>query len=177
MKNQDIKNKIVNNANDLINGKYKNIILGVGLPLLLLSVLEKRQFMIMSENGAIGMSAQKRDGHVIDAGRNIISLRSGGCILDSVQSFALIRSGRIDIAIVGALEVDRFGNIACHSAQGRLFGYGGAIDIYHGARKVMVMMRHYNHKRESKFVEKLTLPMTAAHVVNFLVTEKISYVF
>lgn len=144
---------------------YKTIILGVGLPIGLLPMLDNG-FTVVSESGVIGMLPGGSRPDIIDAGRNMVGVKPGGAVLDSVSMFALIRSGRVDAAVVGALQVDYLGSIAAHKGDGRMFGMGGAVDIYFGVKKVIAAVE------SAKLVHSLSLPVTATEAVDVVVTEK-----
>lgn len=147
----------------------RTVLLGVGPALAALPFFAGSGVVVLSENGIVGMESAGVgvDASLIDAGRNRVALAPGGAMVDSVDMFSLIRSGRLDAAVVGALEVDRSGAIAAHMGGGdRLFGYGGAMDIYGGAKKVIAAVQ------DRKLVERLSLPATARAVVNVVITEK-----
>jgi len=155
------KQKICRAAAELVKD-CRSVILGVGISAGVLNYLDDG-VTVICENGLIGMVPGVG---CVDAGRGEVGISPGGAIIDSCAMFGLIRSGRLDAAVISALQVDRAGNIAAHSTGKRLFGYGGAIDIYFGAHQVIAAIQHW------KFVDKLTLPITTERAVNIVVTEK-----
>lgn len=159
-----VKEIIAENAAKLVESN-DIVILGIGIPTLCLKYIYM-DAIVISENGVIGISPNNIKKNIIDAGRNNVGLKSGGGLFDSSTAFEIIRGGRLDKGIVGALEVDYNGNIACHSGNDRLFGYGGALDIYTGAKKVIATVQHF------KFKKLLGLPESAHTVVDIVVTEK-----
>jgi len=143
------------------------IILGAGAPCFCLHFLH-REFDVIFESGIIRAGVKKHN-NVIDASRNSIGVSSGYSIVDSFEMFTLIRSGRIKTAILGALEVSVDGDVACHSAIGRVWGFGGALDIYRSVKEKIFIVP------EKRFVEKLTIPVTMKQVANVVVTEERVY--
>jgi acetate CoA/acetoacetate CoA-transferase beta subunit len=128
-----------------------------------------------SENGIIGFGAAPPDGmedpHLTDAGGGFISAAPGAISFDSAMSFALIRGGHVDMTVLGGLQVDASGRLANWSVPGKLVpGMGGAMDLVTGAKKVIVAMQH-TAKEQSKIVQELSLPPTAARSVSLIVTE------
>jgi len=143
------------------------VILGAGIPAKCLTFLNEKDCWVIYETGVIGASGYSGETvSLIDASREKIGLRDGGSIFDSSLIFSLIRSGRIKNAILGALEVDRAGNVACHATHTRFWGFGGALDIYSFVeRKIFVIP----HKR---FVDTLSIPVSGKHIADTVVTEK-----
>jgi 3-oxoacid CoA-transferase subunit B/acetate CoA/acetoacetate CoA-transferase beta subunit len=149
--------------------------LGIGIPTLVSEYIpEGIDVVFQAENGAIriGPAPAAPDLKCIGAGGRIISLLPGGSFMASDTSFGLIRGGHVDATVLGALEVDRNGNIANWMVPGKSVpGMGGAMDLVVGAKKVYVAMTHVTKKGESKILEKCTLPLTAAGVVTMIFTE------
>lgn len=150
--------------------------LGIGLPTLVASfVPEGLSVAFQSENGIIGFGAPPPEGmedpHLTDAGGGFISALPGAASFDSATSFALIRGGHLDMAVLGGLQVDGDGRLANWMVPGKLIpGMGGAMDLVAGAKRVVVAMQHAA-KGQSKIVPTLTLPATAARRVSLVVTE------
>jgi len=150
--------------------------LGIGLPTLVASyVPEGVSVAFQSENGIIGFGAPPPEGmedpHLTDAGGGFISALPGAMSFDSATSFALIRGGHLDMTVLGGLQVDASGRLANWMVPGKLVpGMGGAMDLVVGAKRVIVAMQHAA-KGQSKIVESLTLPPTAARRVSLVVTE------
>ena len=137
--------------------------------------------VIQSENGMIGMGpapeAGKEDRDLINAGGKHVTACKGASFFDSSMSFAIIRGGHVDVAVLGALEIDEAGNLASHMVPGKMVsGMGGAMDLAVGAKKIIVSTLHTNGNgtgvKQPKILKKLTLPTTAAGVVDLIVTEK-----
>ncbi|MGJ0532229.1 3-oxoacid CoA-transferase subunit B [Methylocystis sp.] len=161
-------------ALELRDGMLVN--LGIGLPTLVARFIPKGMSVAMqSENGLIGFSAPPPDGmenrDLIDAGGGLIMSLPGAASFDSATSFALIRGGHVDMAVLGALQVDAAGRLASWMIPGKFTpGMGGAMDLVAGAKRVIIAMQHVA-KSEPKIVETLTLPPTAARRVSLIVTE------
>ena len=153
---------------DLVN-------LGIGLPTLVANyVPEDIDVWIDSENGVIGLSGtpEEPDLNLVDASGAPAALRPGGCCFDSFTSFGLIRGGHVAFTILGAYEVDQEGNLANWTVPGKTTaGMGGAMDLVSGARQVLVTMTHTDKDGNPKILEKCTLPLTAAHEVDYIITE------
>ena len=161
-------------AKELRSGMLVN--LGIGLPTLVSKyVPDNISVAFQSENGIIGFGAAPPDGmedpHLTDAGGGFISAAPGAISFDSAMSFALIRGGHVDMTVLGGLQVDASGRLANWSVPGKLVpGMGGAMDLVTGAQKVIVAMQH-TAKEQSKIVQELSLPPTAARSVSLIVTE------
>jgi len=161
-------------ALELRDGMLVN--LGIGLPTLVARFVPKGvSVAFQSENGLIGFSAPPPEGMVnrdlIDAGGGFIMSLPGAASFDSATSFALIRGGHVDMAVLGALQADSAGRLASWMIPGKFTpGMGGAMDLVAGARRVIVAMQHAA-KGEPKIVETLTLPPTASRRVSLIVTE------
>lgn len=163
-------------AQELRSGMLVN--LGIGLPTMIPSVLPANmQVSFHSENGFVGMGAplpdETPDYDVIDAGGTACQLLPGAACFDSLLSFALVRGGHLDLAILGAFEVDVAGNLANWMIPGRLTpGMGGAMELAQKARRVLVVSRHVDKRGRGKLVERCTLPLTARGCVDTLITER-----
>lgn len=153
------------------------VTLGIGLPTLVANYIPKDMHVFLqSENGILGagemLHPQEADKRISDAGGNLVSIRNGGCFFDSLTSFSMIRGGHINVTVLGGLQVDGEGNLANWLVPGKMAsGMGGAMDLVVGAQKVIVAMEH-TAKGEAKILKKCTLPLTATHEVDLIVTEK-----
>ncbi len=162
-------------AQELENGDV--VTLGIGLPTEVANyVPEDVQVMFHSENGLIGVGKKPTPGqvnpHITNAGGIPVDIVDGASAFDSVMSFTMIRGGHIDATVLGALQVDQEGNIANWMVPGVFTpGMGGAMDLVVGAKKVIVAMEHLS-KNQIKIVKKCTLPLTAAHEVDLIITER-----
>lgn len=162
-------------AAELKDGDVVN--LGIGIPTLVSNYLpEGVEIVLHAENGMVNAggkpSAENADPfHVVDAGGSPASIMPGGSFIGSSMSFSLIRGGHIDCTILGALEVDQYGNLANWIIPGKKVpGMGGAMDLVVGAKKVIVAMEH-TAKGSHKILEKCTLPLTAEKCVDMIITE------
>ena len=155
---------------DLVN-------LGIGMPTQVANhIPEGIEIQLQSENGFIGIgptpSAEEWDHDVVNAGGQPASILPGGCTFDSCMSFGLIRGGHVDATVLGALEVDQEGNLANWIIPGKKVpGMGGGMDLVAGANMVIVTMEHCDKKGNPKVLKKCTLPLTAAHEVDYIITE------
>ncbi|CUU49704.1 3-oxoacid CoA-transferase subunit B [Clostridium beijerinckii] len=161
-------------AKELKKGQLVN--LGIGLPTLVANYVPKEMNITFeSENGMVGMaqmaSSGENDPDIINAGGEYVTLLPQGAFFDSSTSFALIRGGHVDVAVLGALEVDEEGNLANWIVPNKIVpGMGGAMDLAIGAKKIIVAMQHTG-KGKPKIVKKCTLPLTAKAQVDLIVTE------
>lgn len=162
-------------AQELHEGDY--VTLGIGLPTEVANyVPENIHLMFQSENGLIGVGSKpepdKINPKIINAGGIPVTTKKGAAFFDSQMSFAMIRGGHVDATVLGALQVDQEGNIANWLVPGVFApGMGGAMDLVVGAKKVIVAMEHLA-KDQVKILKKCTLPLTAAHEVDLIVTER-----
>ena len=153
------------------------VTLGIGLPTKAISyVPDNIHIIVQSENGVLGVGAYQddsnRDKHIINAGGFGVTINPGGCCVDSLTAFAMMRGGHIDITVLGALQVDAEGSLANWSIPGKFTpGMGGAMDLVIGTKKLIIAMEH-TAKGEPKILQKCTLPLTVAHKVNMIITEK-----
>jgi 3-oxoadipate CoA-transferase beta subunit len=156
-------------ANELPDGSYVN--LGIGMPTMLARWLPQgREIILHSENGILGMgpAGDLVDLDLINASKEQVSLLQGAAICDHVVSFTMMRGGHIDITVLGAYQVSAAGDLANWDTgtPDAIPAVGGAMDLAVGARQVWVMMEHISKKREPKVVERCTLPLTGARVVD-----------
>ncbi len=162
-------------AQEFHNGDV--VTLGIGLPTKAAQYLPADvQIIVQSENGVLGVGgypdAAHSDNRVTNAGGVNVTLNPGGCFVDSFMSFAMMRGGHIDVTVLGALQVDAEGNLANWCIPGKFTpGMGGAMDLVVGTKKLIIAMEH-TAKGAAKIVEKCTLPLTVAHKVNLIITEK-----
>jgi 3-oxoadipate CoA-transferase beta subunit len=162
-------------AQDIPEGAYVN--LGIGIPTLAASYVPKgREVIFHSENGILGLgpkpTPEQEDPDMIDAGKNLTTLITGGCFVHHADAFLMIRGGHLDISLLGGFEVAENGDLANWTTDDPGFppGVGGAMDLAAGAKQVRVLMDHTSKKGEPRILNRCTLPLTAAGVVKRIYT-------
>ncbi|KYG89210.1 3-oxoacid CoA-transferase subunit B [Metasolibacillus sp. FSL H7-0170] len=171
---KDVKQLIAQRA-ALELPKHSVINLGIGIPTLIADIIDERDYVLHTENGLLGVTKvnnQQIDLEIVNAGKIPVGEAAGAAYFSSADSFAMIRGGHVDIAVLGALQIDETGVMANWAIPGKdILGVGGAMDLLEGAKTIIATTTHTSANGDAKFVKKCTYPITSKRIVDTIVTD------
>ena len=172
-----VREKIVKRAErEIESGYYVN--LGIGMPTMIANFIQdNKEVVLQSENGLLGIgkfpTEDEVDPDLINAGKETVTAATGASYFSNAESFAMIRGGHINLAILGGMEVSEHGYLANWMIPGKMIkGMGGAMDLVHGAQRIVIIMDHVNKHGEPKILKQCSLPLTGKKVVNRIISDR-----